>query len=253
MTILFHPFRVDRGLLMFTRLLTKEYNRRALLKPLPWQNTLRLRLDDVFTRLSIVSRRVTDFKLEDNKVNMFDIFNTLNKGDDAMVLAEGSPGIGKTTFCLKISHDWANNKIPNETTFPVFKLLLLLKCRDIRGKICEAIFDQLFPKDIKEKDKKRLIDYIEDIHNQPSILIVLDGLDELPETAESHVNELLDRQRWSFCYILATSRQEKGILVRQNGNFSVLLQIKGFTEADAFQYIRKHFDRVDEQIGRAHV
>ena len=236
---------------MFTRLLTKEYNRRALLKPLPWQNTLRLRLDDVFTRLSIVSRRVTDFKLEDNEVNMFDIFNTLDKGDDAMVLVEGSPGIGKTTFCLKISHDWANKKIPDETTFPVFKLLLLLKCRDIRGNICKAIFDQLFPKDIKKKAKKRLINYIEDIHNQPSILIVLDGLDELPETAESHVNELLDRQRWSFCYILATSRQEKGIFVRQNSNFAVLLQINGYTEADAFQYIRKHFDRVDEQKGES--
>ena len=236
---------------MFTTHLTKEYKRRALLKPLPWQNTLRLRLDDVFTRLSIVSRRVTDFKLEDNEVNMFDIFNTLNKGDDAMVLVEGSPGIGKTTFCLKISHDWANKKIPDETTFPVFKLLLLLKCRDIRGNICEAIFDQLFPKDFKKKAKKRLINYIEDIHNQPSILIVLDGLDELPETAESHVNELLDRQRWSFCYILATSRQEKGIFVRQNGNFAVLLQINGFTEADAFQYIRKHFDRVDEQKGES--
>ena len=248
---MFHPFPVDRGLLIFTRLLTKEYNRRALLKPLPWQNTLRLRLDDVFTRLSIVSRRVTDFKLEDNEVNMFDIFNTLNKGDDAMVLVEGSPGIGKTTFCLKISHDWANKKIPDETTFPVFKLLLLLKCRDIRGNICEAIFDQLFPKDIKKKAKKRLINYIEDIHNQPSILIVLDGLDELPETAESHVNELLDRQRWSLCYILATSRQEKGIFLRQNSNFSVLLQINGFTEADAFQYIRKHFDRVDEQKGES--
>ena len=236
---------------MFTTHLTKEYKRRALLKPLPWQNTLRLRLDDVFTRLSIVSRRVTDFKLEDNEVNMFDIFNTLNKGDDAMVLVEGSPGIGKTTFCLKISHDWANKKIPNETTFPVFKLLLLLKCRDIRGNICEAIFDQLFPKDIKKKAKKRLINYIEDIHNQPSILIVLDGLDELPETAKGHVNELLDRQRWSFCYILATSRQEKGIFLRQNGNFAVLLQINGFTEADAFQYIRKHFDRVDEQKGES--
>ena len=236
---------------MFTTHLTQEYKRRALLKPLPWQNTLRLRLDDVFTRLSIVSRRVTDFKLEDNEVNMFDIFNTLNKGDDAMVLVEGSPGIGKTTFCLKISHDWANKKIPDETTFPVFKLLLLLKCRDIRGNICEAIFDQLFPKDFKKKAKKRLINYIEDIHNQPSILIVLDGLDELPETAESHVNELLDRQRWSFCYILATSRQEKGIFVRQNGNFAVLLQINGFTEAEAFQYIRKHFDRVDEQKGES--
>ena len=226
---------------MLRRLLSAEYNRRSLLKPLFWLNTIKLALDDVYTRLSIVSRRKTDFVLEGNEVDMFNIFRTLNKGEDAMVLVEGSPGIGKTAFCLKISHDWAKGTIPNESSFPMFELVLLLKCRDIHGDVIEAIVDQLLPEDIYQNARKNVVHFIKDIHNQERILIILDGLDELPETAEIYVEKLLQRRILPFCYVLATSRQEKGIEVRQNVDFDVLLQIKGFKEADAYDYIRKHF------------
>ena len=238
----FHNFPLDHDLSVITKHLRAEYNRRSLLKPLLWENTLKLPLDDVYTNLSIVSRRKTDFRLEDRTVNMFDIFKTLNKGDDSMVLVEGSPGIGKTTFCLKISHDWANQKIPSESAFPVFKLLLLLKCRDICGDVIDAIVDQLLPMEGKVKEK--LVDYIKDVHNQENILVILDGLDELPEAGESHVDKLLSRRMLPLCYVLATSRQEKGIEVRQDVDFDVLLQIEGFTLVDSFDYIRKHFSHL---------
>ena len=227
---------------MIIKHLRAEYNRRSLLKPLLWENTFKLPLDDVYTKLSIVSRRITDFRLEDRTVNMFDIFKTVNKDDDSMVLVEGSPGIGKTTFCLKISHDWANQKIPSESAFPVFKLLLLLKCRDICGDVIDAIVDQLLPMEGKVKEK--LVDYIKDVHNQENILVILDGLDELPEAVESHVDKLLSRRMLPLCYVLATSRQEKGIEVRQKVDFDVILQIEGFTGADSFEYIRKHFSHL---------
>ncbi len=226
---------------MVLRLLKAEYNRRSLLKPLLWENTFKLPLEDVYTRLSIVSRRKTDFQLQSNEVNMYEIFKTLNKGEDAMVLVEGSPGIGKTTFCLKLSYDWANEKIPKELSFPVFQLVLLLKCRDIQGDVMEAISEQLLPEDTDEKFKKEIMDYIKDFHNQEKILIILDGLDELPRTAEKHVDKLLHRRILPFCYVLATSRQERGIVVRQQVDFDILLQIKGFTKKDAFDYIKKHF------------
>ena len=217
----------------------------------------------MYTRLSIVSRRKTDFRLQNdkvdiynifnpfnkgegsepgnNEVNMYDVFKPLNKGQDAMVLVEGSPGIGKTTFCLKIAYDWTNDNIPEEYSFPVFEVMLLLKCRDIYGDIMEAIGEQLLPEDVDEKDKKEVMDYIKDIHNQERILIILDGLDELPNTAEKQVDKLLHRRILPFCYVLATSRQERGIVVRQQVDFDILLQIEGFTEDDAFDYIRKHF------------
>ena len=238
----FHNFPLDHDLSVITKHLRAEYNRRSLLKPLLWENTFKLPLDDVYTKLSVVSRRITDFRLEDRTVNMFDIFKTVNKDDDSMVLVEGSPGIGKTTFCLKISHDWANQKIPSESAFPVFKLLLLLKCRDICGDVIDAIVDQLLPMEGKVKEK--LVDYIKDVHNQENILVILDGLDELPAAGECHVDKLLRRRMLPLCYVLATSRQEKGIEVRQKVDFDVILQIEGFTEVDSFEYIRKHFSHL---------
>ena len=217
-------------------LLKTKYNGRSHLKPLLWDTTIQLPLEDVYTRLKILSRRKQDFRLENKEVNMYDIFQ--DRGD-IIVLVEGSPGIGKTTFCLKIAHDWANKTIPKECSFPEFKVVLLLKCRDIHGDIIEAICEQLLPEE--ETIKKELIDYIEDFHYQEKVLIILDGLDELPKASESYVNELLHKKILPFCYVLATSHQERGIVVRRRVAFDMLLQIEGFAREDTFDYIRRHF------------
>ena len=230
------------------RILQAEYKRRSLLKPLVWDNTLKLPIEQFFTRLKILSRRKTDFQLENSEVAMYDIFNTLRKGVDNTVLVEGSPGIGKTTFCLKMAYDWASGKIPRAHSFPEFNFLLLLKCRDIDEDIRKAIREQLFPEGCEDVQKE-LMDYMKDIHNQENVLIILDGLDELPKKAGDHVDRLLQRRIFPFCYILATSRQERGIEVRKCVDFDILLQIEGFTETDAFEYIRKHFSR----LGPEHV
>ncbi|XP_078352732.1 uncharacterized protein LOC144637528 isoform X6 [Oculina patagonica] len=226
------------GLAVVVRILKAEYNRRSQLKPLFWENTIQLPLEEVYTRLKIVSRRKRDFRLENNEVNMYDIFKDNN---DVTALVEGSPGIGKTTFCLKIAHDWAKEQIPKEYSFPEFEVVLLLKCRDIDGDILEAIDEQLLPERMEETAKKELMDYIQDFHYQEKVLIILDGLDELPKKSESHVDRLLHKKILPFCYVLVTSRQERGIVVRQKVDFDILLQIEGFTEEDAFDYIRKHF------------
>ena len=224
--------------------LKDTYKKRSLLKPLLWENTLKLPMEDVYTRLRILSRRKTDFQLGRDEVGMYDIFVA---PDDVTVLAEGSPGIGKTTFCLKIAYDWANGKIPKDHSFPEFKIVLLLKCRDIDGDVLEAINEQLLPEN--EKIRKELIGYIKDFHYHGKVLLILDGLDELPEKFKCNVDELLSKKILPFCYVLATSRQERGIEVRQKVDFDVLLQIEGFTDADAFEYIRKHFNH----LGREHL
>ena len=163
-----------------------------------------------------------------------------------MVLVEGNPCIGKTTFCLKIANDWARQAIPKKHDFPLFKLMLLLKCRDMDGDVMQAINDQLLPEDIKENEKKVLLDYIKnEKKKKDKILIILDGLDELPQVAEQYVNKLLRGKVLSHCSVLATSRQEKGIEIRQCHVFDTLLQINGYTIEDASEYIRKHFQNVD--------
>ena len=57
-------------------------------------------------------------------------------------------------------------------SFPMFKLVFLLKCRDMKGDIVEDIFEQLLPEDLKEKNKEALVNFLEDLHNQKQILII---------------------------------------------------------------------------------
>ena len=245
--------------------LRAEYNRRAQLRPLLWESTIQLPLEKVYTRLKIVSRRrggnqgetkrwsdviwaedswrdATSAEARTNKANPCDFFGMLRGNKDVMTIVEGSPGIGKTTFCLKLAYDWANQS-SSAASLPEFELVLLLKCRDIDGDLTEAITEQLFPKDVSKDAREELLCFLEDIENQERVLIILDGLDELAEKSKHYVDDLLHRERWAFCYVLATTRQEKGIEVRKQPKFvfNLFLQIEGFTEKDSFEYIRRHF------------
>ena len=247
------------------KLLRAEYNRRAQLRPLFWVNPMQLPLEKVYTRLKIVSRhrrgnqgeteRRSDViwakdsrrdkiwaEAQANKGNPCDVFAMLKENKDVMTIAEGGPGIGKTTLCLKLACAWANQSSCTER-FPEFELVLLIKCRDIDGDLKEAITEQLFGNNMSKDASEELFRFLEDIENQERVLIILDGLDELPEKSKRHVDALLHRKIWAFCYVLTTTRQEKGIEVRKQREFAfnLFLEIEGFTEEDSFEYIRRHF------------
>ena len=115
-----------------------------------------------------------------NKAKPCDVIAMLKGNKDVMTIVEGSPGIGKTTFCLKLAHDWANQR-SSPASCPEFELIFLLKCRDIDGDLTEAITEQLFPKDMSKDAREELLRFMEDIENQERVLIILDGLDELSE------------------------------------------------------------------------
>ena len=232
--------------LALVKLLKIEYKRRSQLRPLLWDSTIQLPIEQVYTRLKIVSRGKYACQIKDDDVNVFDIFKVPEIGEDVMTIVEGSPGIGKTTFCLKLAYDWAHGNIPSEFSFPKFEFVFLLKCRDIDGNIMDTIREQLLPRDIEEKIVEKLLHFLKDIHNQERILIILDGLDELPEKSRHYVDELLHRRNLSFCYVLATTRQERGIEVRKSVVFDIHLEIKGYTESDSIAYVRRHFESIGQ-------
>ena len=205
---------------------------------------MKLQLKEVYTRLRVVSRR----QAGSSEIDVDDIFGSSEEDNGQLVLVEGSPGIGKTTFCLKLAHDWANGAISRN--FPSFKLVFLLKCRDMKGDILEdidlveEIFEQLLPEDLKEKTKGALVNFLENSYNQNQILIIFDGLDELPEKLGDRLDKVLGRKKLSFCYVLATTRQEKGIHTREQFQFDICLAIEGFRRENSFEYIRKHFRNI---------
>ena len=156
------------------------------------------------------------------------------------VLIEGKPGIGKTTYCNKVAYDWATKKHEAEDFFPEFELVLLLKCCDvdIESNLWDAIDDQLLPREIKTEEREKFFNFIR--QNQSKVLLVLDGLDEIPtRKLPKSFSEVISGKILPRCYLLVTARNEAGIPVRKDCD--TLLEVEGFSAEDAKEFILKYF------------
>ena len=239
--------------------------RERWIAPFPWLENFRLSLDNSFTRLKIVSRKKERGKKTNKTLTVNDIFKPHEEcADPRTVLIEGKPGIGKTTFCNKLAYDWATKKQggenPSGSFFPNFQLVLLLKCREIESYLCRegqflprskkeqlkeifksvlwnAIDDQLLPQDVTIENKEEFFKFIR--YNQPDILLILDGLDELPTNMLPAFKEVIQGRVLQKCHIVVTGRQEVGMEVRECCDS--LLEIEGFTKDDAREFIDKYF------------
>ena len=216
----------------------RDYQK-AILCPFLWcEDEAQFKLDNIFTRLQI-GRKTREWSTMTDNVNMTDIFRPHAECDNPrVVLVEGNPTMGKTTYCQKLAHDWSLSRIPSDSCFPKVEVLLLLKCRDMNvgiANIPEAIDDQLLPKDVERSEKENFFSFI---HNyQSRILLVLDGLDELKD--KDLLLPLIQGKVLSDIYLLLTARPEMGARVRLYCDS--LFQIVGYSEGDAISYIDKYF------------
>ncbi|XP_022805287.1 nucleotide-binding oligomerization domain-containing protein 2-like [Stylophora pistillata] len=212
--------------------------REGWLSPFPWCEEFQFFVGDIFTRLKLVRRKKTRGDVTDKIITMSSLLNPHEEcSEPRTVLIEGKPGMGKTTYCKKFVYDWATKKQNPEDFVLTIKVVLLLKCRDIKSDIWEAIDDQLLPRDLEEGAKQQFFQFIRD--NQSSILLILDGLDELPCSEGPWISEMIAGRLLPKCYIVATARHEAGVKLRKC--FDTLLEVEGFTQAQARAFIAKYF------------
>ena len=205
--------------------------------PFPWCEEFQLNLDNIFTRLTFVSRKKERGIKTDDIVDMFQIFQPHEEcTQPKRVLIEGRPGMGKTTYCHKIAYNWAKKRKGGES-FPDVTFVLLLKCRDINCGLWEAIDDQLLPREVNEEEKERFFTFIRD--HPSKVLLVLDGLDELPRNQLSIYTDIIQGRVLPDSYIVVTARHEVGVNVRECCH--TLLEVEGFTKTDAKEFILRYF------------
>ena len=169
---------------------------------------------------------------------MSEIFNQHEECEEPrVVLIEGKPGMGKTTYCKKVVFDWASGKHATGNCFANIVIVLLIKCRDVQSGLWEAIEDQLLPREVGEDQRERFFDFIR--HNQSNVLLVLDGLDEVSEKKLPMFSEIIQGRVLPNCRVVATARHEAGVKVRKYCD--TLLEVEGFTREDVETFIRNYF------------
>ena len=214
--------------------------------PVPWCDSFSFQLENIFTRLRIVAKEKTRGKTTKEVTSMTSIFTPHEDCQQPLVvLIEGEPGIGKSSYCQKLAYDWATRQgCEWDESFPRVEVLLLLRCREIESScIWKAIEDQILPEGIQPEVRDTFIQFLQE--NPSKVLLVLDGLDEADPVKLKLVLKLIQRELLPGCCIVLTSRHEAGSNIRPYTD--TLLEIVGFMTTDADCFIRRYFHQSDNQ------
>ncbi|XP_044170646.1 nucleotide-binding oligomerization domain-containing protein 2-like [Acropora millepora] len=220
--------------------------REGVILPVPWCDRFSFQLEKIFTRLRIVAKEKTREKVTEEVTSMSSIFRPHEDCQRPMVvLIEGEPGIGKTTYCQKLAYDWATRHGREwHESFPRVEVLLLLRCRDIESNcMWKAIEDQILPEGIEPEVRDTFIQFLQE--NPSKVLLVLDGLDEADSEKLKLFRKLIQGELLPGCFVVLTSRHEAGSNIMPHTD--TLLEILGFAITDAECFIRRYFQQSDNQ------
>ena len=218
--------------------------REQRLLPVPWCEDFSFHLNEIFTRLKIVSKEKTRGVLTDDITNMTAIFKAHEEcRRPRTVLIEGDPGMGKSTYCQKLAYDWATKQNEFDPSFPDIEVLLFLKCHEVKSSIWKAVDDQILPAEIDDQARECFFKFVRE--NQSKVMLVLDGLDEMDSTEMKRIYDLVEGKELSGCHVILTSRHEVGRKLRRYCD--TLWEIVGFTEEDANSFIRTYFKNIKRE------
>ena len=207
----------------------------------------------IFVNLAVINRE----EISTEELHKF-MLATLNKGVDTIletkapveieqlldtkpgikqqcvILVEGAPGVGKTTLSWEICQRWSEGKL-----FRQYSLILLLRLRDHSVQTAETIKDLvLYP---YEERLDTITQHLKDTNGQ-NTLILLEGLDELPQhllTQTSIFTRLLAGEDLPNATILVTSRPSATAQLwkKWKARITKHVEILGFTEDNIKAYV----------------
>ena len=199
-----------------------------------------------FTEASIHGN-IDDIVSEKHQMEFHQIAEMDDGSCPELILVEGAPGVGKSTFAWKLCWEWSKGTILHQ-----YKLVILLRLRDKHVREAKTLYDLIYYHDPEEQ---KLI--VKEIlkSNGKKTLLLFEGYDELPAQMQKAKDSILLQIISGKCLpeatVLVTSRHSaSGSIVQYNRErISQHIEIMGFTKENIQTYINENVKNCEERQG----
>ena len=153
---------------------------------------------------------------------------------ETVILVEGAPGVGKSTFAWEYCRRWERGEIAQQ-----YQLVLLIRLRDDRNSKAKTL------KDLIHHPLEGVAEAVNNVLESTAganTLIILEGFDELPDTCRSDNSvfmQLISGEILRLATVMVTSRPWATRGVRDSCHHRIFqhIEIMGFTSEQITSYI----------------
>ena len=168
-------------------------------------------------------------------IEMKDIFNSNTR----LVVVEGAPGIGKSTFAWELCRQW-----PTLKCLKLFSLVVLLRLREEAVQTAECISDLLYH---NMTDLSKSVGQQVQRREGEGVLFVFDGFDEFPAKFRKSCNHPVVKVIEGSCLpkskVIVTSRPSATADLQSLGQETIEkeIEIVGFSQKEIQKYAEESF------------
>ncbi|ELU16471.1 hypothetical protein CAPTEDRAFT_214242 [Capitella teleta] len=228
----------DAGTFERLRSELQSYYKRKLasIHPMPWQQDIYLNLTDVFVERQLKLK--TNYKGDERIVTMDDLFTPQQtKEIPRRLLIEGNPGIGKSTICQTLAHEWGKQSCGRHCgTLCVhsFDVLLFFNAGDFidEESVAHAVQKHILPSDCRITTSE-----LQGVIEAKNVLIIVDAFDEA-NAGNRTLDRLIKGDILRHKTLLVTSRFN--FLQNKLSFFDSKFKVEGYDKEEQLQHVKRY-------------